>query len=467
MDTMKYPFTIANEQELVQHVADNIDSYKNILKNKGFDIVKYIQPANTSEINAHHTVQQVDELKKQLLEKEEQIQRKDKQLQSQKERCEHADRLIEKKKKYDEVQSSAKGKTFEEQIKYCLKNCKQITSLPCSIDERDRIKACDVRLDVQDFGIVGIEVKDKVTITKDDIDKFNKDRISNAFVASIFWSKNAEIPYLSLSKETLQDGDFVHVEGSVMYVCSDDIPSSVLLIYVFLCCLKASKLAGHSGEHFNLTEIITTMFDMLKNHYVALNAMKKQLKELDKMMVNDIEAIQKICSRVRKLKLPKITTYGHLYLVCKSSCLDLNSYQSKKRFDNKSVKQMFRKNNSDYNPSNAPLRFAFPSSSPVKPTSKQEKIIPAKLRKYEAAENFDENIVTSYHEILKQTCDDAWREFEEDELIQLSPDNLPIANDNGNTGTVSPITIDEDNFEYKEEDDDDTLSWESPANENA
>jgi len=264
---------------------------------------------------------------------------------------EPGERLIGKKYKYDVVPSSAKGKTFEEEIRYTLKTCQKLMQMPCKIDEKDRTKACDIRLHVQGLGVVGIEAKNKAIISKADVVKFNKDRIENHFAASIFWSK--------ATSEDNENGHSFRMEGnSVLYLQSLDFKQSVDIIYLFLLCLKTSKAA--EGDNSQFSTFIIKMFDMLKNHYCSFGKLKDEVRKLDKLLLNDIECIEDMCRKTLKLKIKPTDLNGHLYLACKSNIKydGLGYYEKKGHQVNKGSDFFNRKQASNYrNQFNSPLFF--------------------------------------------------------------------------------------------------------------
>ena len=116
------------------------------------------------------------------------------------------------------MESSAKGKTFEEEIRYALEIQKNEKSLPFTIEKDDRNQACDIRIDWKDLGIIGIEAKDKKNVSRVDIEKFNSDRSKNNFVG--FHFLNVTILFLEPESHVSIRAD---VENRVQRVNEDTI----------------------------------------------------------------------------------------------------------------------------------------------------------------------------------------------------------------------------------------------------
>ena len=156
---------------------------------------------------------------------------------------------------------------------------------------RNRKTRCmDVRLILKENTdvIIGIECKNKKTITKNDITKFKRDKVINKFTRSIFISRY-KIPNI-LTKEdscTIIDDD--------LYIYTN---TPIFLSGIIMCYL--THITKETKETQSYLEKILHLYELWKES-------QKTHLELDKMFLNLLNDFNE--------DVPN----GHLYLVTKSN----------------------------------------------------------------------------------------------------------------------------------------------------
>ena len=213
-----------------------------------------------------------------------------------------ANKLVAKKKKYDAVEPTAKGKTFEEMIIFKLKTINRNHNLGFKIDDKSKKKACDIRLEYRGQGTIGIEAKDKQRIENNDITKFDRDRLQNNFDGAVFWSKTSKIHGVDDKGE---DDYFFEISPNdkTLFLRGDDYDRSAYIIFTyakFVFLLKNQKTSSQETH-----DMISKMFEMVSTQYKQFCKLKKEVQNLDVMFKNNLEMIDHLCeeNRLKDLKM--------------------------------------------------------------------------------------------------------------------------------------------------------------------
>lgn len=279
-----YPLVIQNEQEHIKHIIDNIDFYKDVMfsytrdvesptnkKQKTEDIEKLNDVMVELENAKKHseslrrmmeTVAYENKIKSdQLIQQQEEI-FKTKQL------LEDSTRLEELLERKNGISVVNKGICDEKYVEIIMK---EVASDSYIIDNDDGIRKMDIRLHRKDESFtIGIECKDKCSITKDDIDKFHRDKLSNKFHRSIFIST---CPI----KNIVENEDNIFVKGDELYIVTKNpvFLGAVMKLYL-------EQLDKEGGEDSNPTSMV---FDSILNVYTNWQATKKQNAKFDKTVL--------------------------------------------------------------------------------------------------------------------------------------------------------------------------------------
>jgi hypothetical protein len=156
---------------------------------------------------------------------------------------------------------------------------------------RNRKTRCmDIRLIMKENQelIIGIECKNKKTITKNDITKFKRDKIENKFTRSIFVSR-CGIPKI-LAKE-----DSCCIIDDDLYIYTN----TPIFLSGVITCFLSSITKDEKSTHTNLEKILH-LYELWKES-------QKTHLELDKTFLSLLE------------DFGEDTPNGHLYLVTKSN----------------------------------------------------------------------------------------------------------------------------------------------------
>ena len=163
-----------------------------------------------------------------------------------------------------------------------------------NIDETKKMKCMDIRLHHKTLNLsIGIECKNKQTITKNDLTKFISDKSSNKFNGHIFISNSHIPPFLKIQNSCT-------VINDDLYIYSQEIPTIINYLEVYLCkiCEKNKNEEENEEEKINIEDIHT----LFNNH----NLQKQQLLKQDKVFLQ----------LIRDESLLK----NHLYITTKSKC---------------------------------------------------------------------------------------------------------------------------------------------------
>ena len=325
-----YPLTFENEEDHIHHVKNNNTFYEEILmeyikrttkdedeQNKVEEEKKKVEQEQKKVEEEKKKVEQqqkeVEEEKKKVeqqqkevkeekmkVEKEQKkVEDEKKEVEKGKEQVESANRLLKRKEKNDAVESTAKGKTFEEKIIYMLKEINREENLGFKIDDNNKTKACDIRFEYREL-LIGIEAKDKKKITKDDINKFNRDRIMNNFAGAIFWSKESKIHG---GEDTGEGDNYFNISNDkCLFLRGNDFDRSVYIIFTYAKFLFLMKNQETPSQ--DISDMISKMFNMISLQYTQFGKLKKEVQTLDVMFKKNLEMIDHMCEE-NNLKPPK------------------------------------------------------------------------------------------------------------------------------------------------------------------
>ena len=311
-----YPLHLSfhTAEEHIQHVKNNKEFYSKILE---------------PDVQIKYT-KKLEEVKKEKLQLVETLKAQKIVIAEGKEQVENAEKLVAKVKQYREVEPTAKGKTFEEQILYMLKSVNRNYKLGFTVDGSNRTGACDIRIEYPGLGVIGIEAKSKQRITHEDIVKFNRDRVQNNFVGGVFWSKSAKIHGTSDKTDT-ENYLELFSENKCLFLKGDDFERCAQVIFAyakFLLLLKNQKPAEDKG----LTEMISKMFEMILSQYEQFGRLKKEVQNLDVLFKKNLEMVNYLC-KTHKLKNLNKTNFQFkdtsLVIVYKKDVHNMKAYENR------------------------------------------------------------------------------------------------------------------------------------------
>jgi hypothetical protein len=256
--SITYPFTINNEEELISHITQHIQIYTRI----------------------HHSLTQhsiQDKLKKLTV------------------RNEEVDQVIKLQELSLGTHSNNKGKLFESNIQQIVLDVIK-DDVNWQIDENKNITKCmDVRLTYNNEHMIGIECKDKKTITQKDITKFYKDKSTNKFIGNIFISTHP-IPNI------LESG--IKILKNELFIVSHTNHEIYNYISFYL------KQIEHTINHNQDSQKIEQYHDINRINYLDFQNQKKMLRDADKRHINNIKELVDYNSLIK----------GHLYFTTISNC---------------------------------------------------------------------------------------------------------------------------------------------------
>ena len=204
--------------------------------------------------------------------------------------------------------SMYKGEFQEKKMEIILK---EYLNQKYEIIGEKHMKCMDIRIKhkVKDY-LVGIECKYKKKITKQDIDKFKSDKVTNKFKSSIFLSTSAPI------KNYVEIINSYKILNDELYIYSSDEIYIIMILQHFLNFIE-------NNEEDKIT--IDKCIDHTLNLYTNWNNIKKCCLKMDNDMVTYLESIN--------LKLDN----GHLYLTTKNKCKNNKNPYTISENENKNV----------------------------------------------------------------------------------------------------------------------------------
>ena len=165
-----------------------------------------------------------------------------------------------------------KGKVFENIIDFILQS--KIKD-EYEIINNSKTRKMDVRLRHKTKNVtIGIECKDKKCVSKNDIDKFKRDKLENKFKKSIFISTNKIPKILSIE-------DTCTIIDDELYIYSND----TIFIGGVVCCFL-STINDDNDECIIKLDHIMNLYNHWKNA-------KHTLNELDKVFIDIISTFNK------------------------------------------------------------------------------------------------------------------------------------------------------------------------------
>ena len=197
--------------------------------------------------------------------------------------------IVDLNEKQQGTHSMYKGE-FEEKKKELI--LKEYFGTYFQIDGEKKMNCMDIRMKHLDKGYsIGIECKDKKILTKNDMDKFKSDKLTNKFKGSVFISVSCPIKKKSEEKNSYK------LINDELYIYSSDVHYIIILLKIFVSLTESERIEN--------TEKLT---DTVMNMYQHWTAVKKACHKMDTSMVEHLQDLG--------LKL----TNGHLYLVSKTNC---------------------------------------------------------------------------------------------------------------------------------------------------
>ena len=193
-----------------------------------------------------------------------------------------------------------------------LKTINRNHNLGFKIDDSNKTKACDIRLEYCGQGTIGIEAKDKKRIEKNDIIKFDRDRVQNNFDGAVFWSKTSKIH----GEEDRGEGDYffkISPNDKTLFLRGGDYDRSAYIIFTYAKFVFLMKNQKSSSQETH--DMISKMFDMVSAQYNQFCKLKKEVQNLDVMFKKNLEMIAHLCEENRLKDLKKNFKLGETTLV--------------------------------------------------------------------------------------------------------------------------------------------------------
>ena len=292
-----YPLTFENEQEHVCHVRENPEFYKRALQEIWEDEAKKMEERlKVKELERAQAFEMELKAKREIFEQSytHKLQEMTRVFKEREQKLiADANELKTSLKNRESVNSSTyTGKCDEKYVEMVLKT---ICTDDCfTVDGCSKMKMMDIRVtDHETLKTVGIECKDKITVTKADIDKFKRDHIQNNFHRSIFISTCA-IPGI------LTEENNVHNVGNYFYVYTKN--------HIFLLAvLKQFFSSLNFKEEIKPDKFGIAMERMLMVYREWQNC-KKSLAKLDQSILTTLNLTEDYEKIIK----------GHLYMVTKS-----------------------------------------------------------------------------------------------------------------------------------------------------
>ena len=277
-----YPLTFSNEEEHISHIKNNGDFYRHVLDMKETNEELEIQKKANDNLQEtiKHMFQQLADITKQKNEQQEELE-KTKELLTDTVKLEE---LLNKKSGISVVH---KGICDEKYVEIVMK---EIASENYIVDNTDGVKKMDVRLHRKDGQYtIGIECKDKDTVTKADIDKFRRDKVLNKFHRSVFIST---CPI----KGIIEKDNEIFIDQDELFIVTKDHVFLGAVMKFYLSSLEEGREDCYDNKK---------LFDSVLDTYSSWQSSKKQLLKMDQAFLR--------CLRLNP-DFDKVIK-GHLYFV--------------------------------------------------------------------------------------------------------------------------------------------------------
>lgn len=253
-----YPLTFESEDEHISHIKNNEEFYRQILdlKNKNEEL-ELEKKKNSDLANI------IESLNQRVNDFDVEKKRHEEELRKTKEILEDTTCLKDLLEKKNGVSVVHKGACDEKYVEIVLK---EVAGDSYIVDNSDGTKMMDVRMIRKDGAFtIGVECKDKKTVTKEDIEKFRRDKCLRKFKRSIFINT-------SPIKNIIEEVNQVKINGDEMWIVTND--------HVFLAAVMKLYLANLEYEKDNVFDK-KEVFDNIIDSYNTWQATKKQHRKLD------------------------------------------------------------------------------------------------------------------------------------------------------------------------------------------
>lgn len=292
--SFEYPFTIQNEEEHISHVVSNAKWYMGVISRQTQGKAVVAEGGSSAEVSRAKA--EAQRMRTLLRVKEEEARARAADVARLKEQVEKLARAKENEKAAPA--SSWKGQLHERTVQALLQ--KHTGHMGWKVELTAAPHCMDIRVKEELTGhVVGIECKDKITVTRADVDKFKRDLASNSMCGGVFVA-TTPIPGLGaggMALDTLQQL-FVEEPHPHSFV-------RTAVPFIQTCFLRASAPAQD--------EQATRMLDTLTNQVHTLCRTFHDLKRTASRMDDCIHNMMELVS----LEPPK----GYLYLAPKSGLL--------------------------------------------------------------------------------------------------------------------------------------------------
>ena len=269
-----YPLVLNSYEEHINHVVSNIDFYADIVmrnpesnKRHKTDEDERVRKLMTELETKNATLEQMNELLSQTTMQMAEIQQQNiqraKELEQTKQRMNDITELQELLQKKSGVSVVHKGSCDEKYVQMVLK---ETIGDQYEVDNGNGIQKMDIRLIKKDGShVIGVECKDKDTVTQADITKFRRDKVLNKFYRSIFVSTG---PIRNITQE---DNSVVMNQDELFIVTKDP---------VFLGAVIRTYIA--QLDSCGMEQPDTLFLDATIDTYNTWQTAKKSLIKLDK-----------------------------------------------------------------------------------------------------------------------------------------------------------------------------------------
>mgnify|MGYP005989266597 CR=1 FL=1 len=253
-----YPLTFNSETEHIAHIKENQQFYRDVLDLKESNEELEMQKKKNAEMN---DLIEAMNLKMKIVDEEKKKQ--EEEFQKTKEMLNDTTRLEELLNKKNGISVVHKGICDEKYVEIVMK---EVASDKYIIDNGDGINKMDVRLIRKDGTFtIGIECKDKDTVSKEDIVKFRRDKVKNKFKRSIFISTKP-------IKGILTEENQVLINGDETFIVTNDHIFLGAVMKLYLANLEEDKDKSYDKKE---------MFDSIVDTYNTWQTTKKQHLKLD------------------------------------------------------------------------------------------------------------------------------------------------------------------------------------------
>ena len=278
---MSYPLTFNNEQEHITHVKEHQKFYRDVLDLKETNEELELQRKKNEDMS-----ELIGELSRQVRKFSEEKTKQDEELKKTKQTLEDTTRLEDLLKKKNGISVVHKGICDEKYVEIVMK---EVASDNYIIDNSDETKKMDIRLIRKDGKFtIGIECKDKDKITKADIEKFRRDKVSNKFRRSIFISTTP-------IKNIVEKENQILINEDELFIVTND--------HIFLAAVMKMYLVNIESEKDKVFAK-NLVFDSIIDTYTTWQATKKHHVKLDQSFLRMLNLTPDFEKHIK----------GHLYL---------------------------------------------------------------------------------------------------------------------------------------------------------